>query len=102
MKKIVKIIFLFVLLVLLGACKHNKPSKTNSELFKEYYQENINACVKAMLHAGEDSLVAVERCECLLNALYEIDSTCVRKEGKELAVFLKKHSEKIDSLCRRQ
>ena len=90
------------MLVLLGACEHNKSSKTNSELFKNYYQENINGCLKAMLKAGEDSLVAVKRCECLLNALYEIDSTFVRKEGAALDVFLKKYREKIDSLCNRR
>ena len=100
MKKIIKFALFLIVLILLEACNYN--NNTNSELFKKYYQENINSCVKVMLKAGEDSLVAVRRCECLLNTLYEIDSTFVRKEGKELDVFLKKHTEKIDSLCSRQ
>ena len=96
-----KFIILFTLLVLLGACKHNKPS-TNSELFQKYYRKNIDGCVAAMLKTGKDSLTAVKKCECMLNALYEIDSTFVRKEGEALDAFLKQYSEKIDSLCTEQ
>ena len=93
-----KIPILLLLLVFLGACKNNNPS--NRELFEKYYQKNVVACVKGMMFDPNiDSLTATKKCECMMNILYEIDSTIVRKSSKEFDILFEENTAIIDSLC---
>ena len=89
--------FFLLLLIFLGACKSN--SSSNSELFEKHYQKNVDNCVAAMLNANIDSLDAVRKCECMINTLYEIDSSFVRKNNKESNSFVEGNRALVDSLC---
>lgn len=86
-----------LLLTTLGACKNN-PS--NQELFERHYQKNVDGCVYAMLKADIDSLEAVRKCECMINTTYEIDSTFVKMNNRELSAFMEENRAVIDSLCK--
>lgn len=95
MKKLT--LFSLVLSVLLISC--NNGNISNEELFNKYYQKNIDKCVKIMLKNDIDSTIALKKCGCFLNSLYEIDSSFVRKSPKEIDSLIKKNKEKIDSIC---
>ena len=95
MKNITKLLFF---LLLLAACRNTDNTSSNAELFENYYQKNVETCVQVMLKSNVDSVLAVEKCKCMLNVLYEIDSTFVRKNSNELNAFIQENTNKIDSL----
>ena len=67
--------YLFVLLALLflpWACKEKTSYKQE---FDNYFDKNVQACMKPFLIRGVDSAASKEVCECVLNKLFELDST---------------------------
>lgn len=93
------IIFAVISLV---ACSCQDRKKPCRERFEQYYSINIKRCVEAM--EGVDSLTATEVCACMMNKLYEIDSTFVYLEPTELEEFVNKntiHTRACDSLFRK-
>lgn len=90
-----------MLSIFLYSCQD--PKKPCRERFEQYYNINIKRCVEAM--NGVDSLTAVEVCACMMNKLYELDSTFVYLEPLELEEFVNKnliYTSACDSLFRKR
>lgn len=94
------IIFAVISLVACSCQDRKKPCRAR---FEQYYSINIKRCVEAM--NGVDSLTAVEVCACMMNKLYELDSTFVYLEPLELEEFVNKnliYTSACDSLFRKR
>lgn len=97
MKKLLPIIC-FVVLIVLSSCG-SKSSQNSAEEYRKYYQVSLDACVRVMIENNVDSLVAVEKCSCCLDHLYEMDSTYFQKSKAEMHAFLNENREKVEMLC---
>ena len=94
-----KIIVILIGTLAIYSCHSEK--KTCRELFDEYYDINMQRCLSTM--DGVDSLKAAEICACMFDKLYELDSTFVYLEPKEMEEFINKNAKYIsecDSLLR--
>ncbi|MDL2231342.1 hypothetical protein LJB85_01210 [Porphyromonadaceae bacterium OttesenSCG-928-L07] len=67
-----KIILPFLFILALSACKNEK---SNRQLFDENLERNVRVCATPFIERGVDSLRAEQLCECLLNFIFEKDST---------------------------
>lgn len=91
----VTLLFLFLLLVV--GCKKNPPTRA---VFLKSFDVNVSACVDAMLNSGfEDSIKAKELCACMLEGLYELDSTFVFMDAKQVSELVKENFEELMQRC---
>lgn len=98
MGKIGRILGLSAVCILAG-CGRTETSDCR-ELFEKHYEINVRACMQTM--SGVDSVVARKRSECMLNKLYEIDSTFVLMSGKELSDFIEQNRPALEACDRIQ
>ncbi len=85
-------------MVLFISCSEKRPS--NEELFKSYFDENVEVCAKILLQNNKiDSLEAVEYSKCMLNKLYEIDSTFIRLPPDSMSKFVIKNVPLLRKEC---
>lgn len=82
-------LFLLVGLAITSCQEPAKPSCRAT--FEKYYEVNVEAFMKTA-PSNVDSATARKVGECMLNKLYEIDSTFVLMKGKELNDFIRKNS----------
>lgn len=75
-----------------GCTSTKKPSCR--EQFENTFEVNVQGCMKAT--PDLDPSIARQRCECMLNKLYSVDSTYVFKEGKELDDFVRSNMQYIN------
>lgn len=99
MKRSTLVMCLLLAAGLSGGCREAKPTNCR-ELFERYYETNIRAFVALIPEA--DSLTGRRQAECAMEKLFEIDSTFVLMEGRELDDFIRSNREALcicDSLC---
>lgn len=83
---------LIISIAISGCRSAKKPSCR--EQFDKNFEVNVQGCMKAT--PDLDPTIARQRCECMLNKFYSIDSTYVFKEGKELDVFIRDNMQYIN------
>ncbi len=93
MKNLPKFLVVVSLVLLLFACKGRK--KSDAELFHAQYNRNIEICIETAMQAGIDEEVARLRCACMLDKLYEIDSTIARKSDAEINALINANAEEL-------
>ncbi len=74
-----KYIYLFSIFFLLNCKERNM----NSVKFEQYRTKNIETCVSTLITMGIDSITAKERCTCMIDVAYSIDSSFVNKNEEE-------------------
>ncbi len=94
--KIILRLLIIALVLSMTACKQKKSC---TELFNESFQKNVEACTAEMISRGADSTSAVQKCACMLRAAFEVDSTMITMQGKELSDFLKANIAEIEAMC---
>ena len=94
------IAFILLLALLPVSCKDNKLPE--EEIFRKYREKNLDMCVKTMLEANAETAAAIKKCNCMLDALFQTDSSFVRKSGDELNSFIRQNKNKLDSICNKQ
>ena len=52
-----------------------------------------------MVNNGLDSVIARNKCSCMLDNLYKLDSTIVLKSNKEMEKVIQANIEKLKVLC---
>ena len=65
----------------------NQKQTSCKETFQEHYEVNIKALMATMPDLSPET--ARKRGDCMLNKLYEVDSTFVFMKGEELDRFIK-------------
>ena len=96
MKIDIRLIIIMVLLITSTGCKHKK---SNTEIFNENFQKNLTECVEAMRQNGADSTYAVQKCACMLHTAFEMDSTIMTMQAKDLYIFLRTTIYDIEAAC---
>ena len=73
----------------------------NSNRFDDFFSEkNIEVCAKVLSDtAGIDIEVARQKCRCVMEVYFSLDSNIVNMSADEFAVFSNKHWQKADSIC---
>ena len=90
MKKIKKPLFTLMAVTLLFTSISCGQSKTNRELFNEQLETNIIAGMKPLINVGVDSITARKTISCVLEKLYQIDSTYFLKSvEQQKEIYLK-------------
>ncbi len=90
MKNAIKIL---IPLIILFVIQCNYKSQSQSEKFHKHLDKNISACADIYIKQGVDSLIAYEYCECILNTLFENDSSFIDLQGDELTNYINKMRE---------
>lgn len=86
-------------IVLLSLCLSGCARKTNKQLFDEYYDVNVSRCKGVLVENGVDPTEAQNRCACMMNSLFESDSTFVRMNKQELQEFYKQYQQQAVDHC---
>lgn len=90
MKKIKKLLFALIAVTLLFTSISCGQSKTNRELFNEQLEANIIAGMKPLINVGVDSMSARKTIICVLEKMYQIDSTYFLKSiEQQKEIYLK-------------
>jgi hypothetical protein len=92
-----RILFIGLTSIMVLACREEKKAGDTDE----YRSRWIDSCAMVVADsAGVDKASAQEKCACMHDALYSIDSSYFSIEnGYEASVFIYQHYKEIDSLC---
>ncbi|MDR1973049.1 MAG: hypothetical protein LBQ31_00040 [Bacteroidales bacterium] len=92
-----KILFIGLTSIMVLACREEKKAGDTDE----YKNKWINSCAMVVADsAGVDRALAQEKCACMYDVLYSIDSLYFNIEnGYEASMFIYRHYKEIDSLC---
>ena len=80
--------------VAMTGCKGNKRAK-----FEKYLEQNIEACAEPFKYMGVDDASARNLCDCMLNAMYDIDPNFFENEELMNNEFVESHMEELMGRC---
>lgn len=89
-----------LLSVSLFSCTQKKKQTNTKELFEKHYVINIKACAAPFIAKGVDTATAESICACLMETVYQLDSTVFLLDASEaqkaLLDLMEDHKEAIE------
>lgn len=85
------IVFICIVMILSG-CKGRKSYK---QMFDETFEINVQACIEPLVKLGTEPAEARRICECMLNTMFEIDSTYQFMEPDKAHQLFQLHEDEI-------